>query len=210
MKWNASRYRINFDLHRAGGLWLWIPLLIFAWSSVSFNLQKQVYEPVMRIFFDLPQHVKPVKRSLPPNAVELGWREAQGVAERLMREQAEIHGFSIEEPIALYRQTELGRYHYRVRSSLDVQHKNSVTALYFDLYNGQLQHLYLPTTQHSGYTISAWLKALHEGDVFGLPYRIFVCVLGLVIAMLSVTGIVIWLRKNRARKIHQVRSMRSA
>ena len=34
IKWNASAFRINFDLHRAGGLWLWAILLIFAWSSV--------------------------------------------------------------------------------------------------------------------------------------------------------------------------------
>ncbi|QFY44565.1 PepSY domain-containing protein [Candidatus Methylospira mobilis] len=210
VKWTASRYRINFDLHRAGGLWLWTLLLIFAWSSVSFNLHKEVYEPFMRIFFDLPPLEKPAKRSLQPGAVALGWREAQSVAERLMREQAEIHGFSVEEPIALYRQAELGRYHYRVRSSLDVQQKNSITALYFDLYSGQLQHLHLPTTQHSGYTVSAWLKALHEGDVFGLPYRIFVSVAGLAIVMLSVTGVIIWLRKSRARKIHLERGVRSA
>lgn len=200
VKWKASAYRINFDLHRAGGLWLWILLLIFAWSSVAFNLHKEVYEPVMRVFFDLPALSEPVKQAPPPNAVALGWREAQAVAERLMQKQAEIHGFTVYEPIALYRQAELGRYHYRVRSSLDIQHKNSVTALYFDLYSGQLQHVHLPTTQHAGYTVSAWLKALHEGDVFGLPYRIFVCVLGLAIVMLSVTGIVIWLRKRRARK----------
>ena len=202
VKWTASAYRVNFDLHRAGGLWLWILLLIFAWSSVAFNLHKEVYEPVMRVFFDLPHQDEPVKHPPPPNAVALGWREAQTKAEHLMQEQAEIHGFSIDEPIALYRQTELGRYHYRVRSSLDVQTKHGATYINFDLYTGQLQHVYLPTTQHSGYTVSAWLQALHEASVFGLPYRILVCALGLAITMLSVTGIIIWLRKRRARKHH--------
>ena len=36
-------------------------------------------------------------------------------------------------------------------------------------------------------------------DVFGLAYRIFVCVLGLVITMLSVTGVYIWWKKRKAR-----------
>jgi uncharacterized iron-regulated membrane protein len=36
-------------------------------------------------------------------------------------------------------------------------------------------------------------------DVFGLPYRIFVCVLGLIITMLSVTGVYIWWKKHKAR-----------
>jgi uncharacterized iron-regulated membrane protein len=47
--------------------------------------------------------------------------------------------------------------------------------------------------------VTNWLSALHQGEVFGLPYRIFVCVLGVMVVMLSVTGIVIWLKKRRAR-----------
>jgi uncharacterized iron-regulated membrane protein len=200
VKWTASTYRVNFDLHRAGGLWLWLMLLVFAWSSVDFNLHKQVYQPVMRVLFDLPPEDNAVAGK-PPNAAPLGWREAQTVAGRLMQEQALIHGFSIDAPVALYRQEALGRYHYRVRSSLDIRDKKGSTTLYFDIYSGKLQRLQLPTTQHSGYTVSTWLEALHEADVFGLPYRIFVCALGLAIVMLSITGIIIWLRKRRARAI---------
>jgi uncharacterized iron-regulated membrane protein len=198
VKWSASRYRINFDLHRAGGLWLWILLLIFAWSSVAFNL-KEVYEPVTRVFFDLPPKDAPASAPR-PDAVPMGWREAQTTAKHLMQEQAKAHGFTVDTAIALYRQDALRRYAYRVKSNLDVNDKNGTTMLAFDMYSGQLLRLELPTTQHSGYTVSAWLKALHEADVFGLPYRILVCILGLAIVMLSVTGIIIWLRKRRARK----------
>ena len=53
--------------------------------------------------------------------------------------------------------------------------------------------------EHSGNTVSEWLRALHTADVFGLPYRIFVCVLGLIITMLSVTGVYIWWKKRKAR-----------
>ena len=35
------------DLHRAGGLWLWAMLFVFAWSSVAFNLTP-AYDAVMR------------------------------------------------------------------------------------------------------------------------------------------------------------------
>lgn len=34
VKWRANFTRVNFDLHRAGGLWLWPLLFVFAWSSV--------------------------------------------------------------------------------------------------------------------------------------------------------------------------------
>lgn len=199
VKWTASGYRINFDLHRAGGLWLWIMLLVFTWSSVGFNLHQEVYQPVMGLFFDFPTENEPAEREPLPNAVPLGWIEAQATAERLMREQAERYGFTIEKPVALYRQPERARYHYRVKSSLDVGY--AATAVHFDLYSGRLLDVYLPTGHHSGHTATTWLSALHEAKVFGLPYRIFVCLLGLAIVMLSVTGVVIWLRKRRARRL---------
>ncbi len=45
-----NQYKINFDLHSAGGLWLWGMLLILAWSSVALNLNREVYSPVMHAF----------------------------------------------------------------------------------------------------------------------------------------------------------------
>ena len=40
---------------------------------------------------------------------------------------------------------------------------------------------------------------LHSGRILGLPGRILISTMGLVVAALSVTGVVIWYRKRRAR-----------
>jgi uncharacterized iron-regulated membrane protein len=40
---------------------------------------------------------------------------------------------------------------------------------------------------------------LHSGRILGLPGRILISIMGLIVAMLSVTGIVIWAKKRRAR-----------
>ncbi len=40
---------------------------------------------------------------------------------------------------------------------------------------------------------------LHSGRILGLPGRILISLMGLVVAALSVTGVVIWARKRRAR-----------
>lgn len=58
----------------------------------------------------------------------------------------------------------------------------------------------LPRGQYAGNTLTQWLVALHEANVFGLPYRIFVSLLGLTIVMLSVTGIVICWKKRKASR----------
>lgn len=81
---------------------------------------------------------------------------------------------------------ERGRYHYRVRSNLDVGNGNGDTAVDFDLYSGRLLDVYRPTGQHSGRTVTQWLYALHEAKLFDLPYRMSVCVPGLAAVMLSV------------------------
>lgn len=40
---------------------------------------------------------------------------------------------------------------------------------------------------------------LHSGRILGLPGRILVSLLGLAVATLSVTGVLIWLRKRAGR-----------
>jgi uncharacterized iron-regulated membrane protein len=51
---------------------------------------------------------------------------------------------------------------------------------------------------------------LHEANVFGMPYRLFDCVLGLLITMLSVTGVYIWWKKRCARKFSASRRSKAA
>ena len=118
-----------------------------------------------------------------------------------MDEQARALGFVVEEPVTLRLDRTRGVYIYFVRSSRDIQDKRGRTRVFFDADDGSLKLVLLPTGQFSGNTITSWLIALHDANVFGLPYRIFVSALGLVIAMLSVTGVYIWWKKRKARAL---------
>ena len=72
----------------------------------------------------------------------------------------------------------------------------------FDADTGAFHATWQTNTGHAGNTVSNWLRALHmiTGPVDWLAYRIFVVVIGIVIVMLSVTGVYIWWKKRRARK----------
>lgn len=206
IRWGAKAYKLNFDLHRAGGLWLWIALLVFAWSSIYMNLGDTVYTRLTRAFLEYREPWTELGPSEHPLAApRLGWREAQAVGERLMDEQAKLYGFKVERPIALRLDRAHGAYVYVVRSSRDIQDKRGRTRLFFSADTGEFKLLLLPTGQYAGNTATSWLIALHEANVFGLPYRIFVCILGLSVAMLSVTGVYIWWKKHRARRLSRQR-----
>lgn len=208
VKWQASSYRINFDLHRAGGLWCWLALLIFAWSSVYMNLHKEVYAPTMRLVTDYPLRYW----ELPVGTThldqpKLSWQQALAVGDRHWIEQSQLLGFRIESPESLRLDRARGLYVYAVRTSRDIQERKGRSRLAFDADTGQLRYLEIPTGQHTGLTVTMWLAALHDADVaiLGLPYRIFVCVLGLVVTMLSVTGVYIWWKKRKSRLQSQLR-----
>lgn len=96
----------------------------------------------------------------------------------------------------------MGAYTYEVRSSRDVferSPKGGGTQIIFDGDDGALVALRLPTSERAGNTIESWLYASHMTRVFGMPFRILVCGMGFVIAMLSATGVYIWWKKRRAR-----------
>ncbi|WP_045224133.1 PepSY-associated TM helix domain-containing protein [Methyloterricola oryzae] len=201
IKWHGSATRINFDLHRAGGLWLWAMLLIFAWSSVYMDLWDTVYTQATRLVLEYHEPwTELTKREDPLKHPALDWRQAQTVGARLMDEAARAGEFTVERVTSLRLDAEHGVYVYGVRSSLEVQDHGGHTDVYFDANSGEQKLLLLPTGQYAGNTVTSWLAALHMANVFGLPYRIFVCLFGVVLTGLSVTGVVIWLQKRRSRR----------
>ncbi|MGD9658116.1 MAG: PepSY-associated TM helix domain-containing protein, partial [Methylocystis sp.] len=202
VKFKSSFYRVNFDLHRAAGLWLWAMLLVYAWSSVFFTFPN-FYTRATQLVLDYETPVWAQERAPQTDGrAPMEWEDAQATGKRLMAEQARQHGFAIERPLALYHLRDKELYEYRVRSSRDIGDKAGSTSILFDSRSGELKTLSLPTGHRSGTTLTTWLVELHMANLFGLPYRIFVCLLGLVIAMLSVTGVYIWWKKRAARVAH--------
>lgn len=200
----ASSYRINFDLHRAGGLWLWAALLIFAWSGVYMDLNG-FYTRATELVFDYEQPVW--ARPAPPPREEdnrplLDWRAAYEIALQLMENQSREKRFSVGRPVAFYLFRDKVLYEYSVRSSRDVGDRSGRSTIDFDAHTGALDSVSLPTGQWAGTTLTTWLVELHMANLFGLPYKIFVSGLGAAIVTLSVTGVYIWWKKRSARKLH--------
>jgi len=213
IKLPASGVRSNFDLHRAGGLWLLPLLFVFGWSSVMFNLQR-VYQPVTRALLDYQDDMELVgkfhlRRNSSPR---LGWSAAQSAGQRLLAQQALSHGFSVGRPYGMAYIEEWGVYTYSAMSSANVQAHGWGTSVWIDGNSGALISTDFPQRQHSGNTVETWLRALHFADLRDSAlYRVTVFVVGLATVMLSVTGVYLWWKKRKAR-LHRpsLRRARSA
>ncbi len=193
-----SAIRFNFDLHRATGLWLWPMLFVFAWSSVGMNL-RVIYDPVMSALTDYEAPQNPAKAAKSPLPL-LDFEPALELARRAVKEEASRRGFAIEREreFALDRENNMMRY--VVRTSLDLadwRYANSYFML--DARTGRIISEDLPTGQHSGNTVGYWLSILHTAGIGGLPYRIFVSLVAVMVFTLSLTGGLIWMKKRAAR-----------
>ncbi len=203
----GSAIRLVFDLHRAGGLWPWALLFVFAWSSVAFNLG-EVYEPVMKAVLPSQDLPSPVERKTRSDAPAMPWPQALATGRRLMADYATEAGFHVQREHRLSLDTRRGLYQYRVQSNRELRLRRAATMLSFDATSGELVSRYLPTGAAAGDTATSWFVSLHLADLggwagswaSGWPLQVLVAAIGLVVVMLSGTGVWLWWRRRVARR----------
>lgn len=200
-----SSHRLKLDFHTAGGLWLWPMLFVFAWSAVSFNL-RPVYDPVMTaVLGPAGDTLDAPALDAPLDVPAFDWRTARAHGRALAAKLADQHGFTVQGEMNLGIDRSTGIWRYGFSSDREVFDKYGQSRIYFRDSTGELVRLSLPSGQTARQTADSWLVALHLGFVFGLPYRLFVMCVGLAVTGLSVTGVLIWMRKRSARLLRSRR-----
>jgi uncharacterized iron-regulated membrane protein len=194
-------HRLNTDLHRAGGLWMWPILLLLAWSSVGFTLW-QVYNPAMALLGTADYWSALPVEVTPEGAEPMDRAAAVAVGAQRLAEAGQREGFAVERLVAIEDLRSSGAWGIRARTSLDFvdDPQDGHTLLVFDAVRGTEIFIVKPGGQAAGDFLSDWIFALHRGEAWGLPWRIGLVVVGLGVTMLSATGVLIWSRKRAARK----------
>lgn len=198
-RWRQGNSKLNFDLHRSGGVWVWGFLLILAVTAVSMNLREEVMRPVVSLFSTLTpspftgtpnppdQPIEPVvnRRTVlqlaTAEAKKLGWSKPPGGI--FYVPEFGIYGVTFFEPGDDHGDIGLGN-----------------PSLYFNGKDGSSAGANIPGTGSAGDIFLQAQFPLHSGRILGLPGRIFISAIGLLVAMLSVTGVIVWQKKRWARK----------
>lgn len=200
IKRGAGPFRLTFDLHRAVGLWLWALLFVIAFSSISMNLADVVVRPLLAKISTLTPD--PFDDKTPPFRKEnlipaqIDWHRAIDIAAAQGRER----GWS-EVPASIFYGRLYGLYSITfLPRDAEQSPWGMARVLFVSGADGSIVGGRVPWEGSKADVFMQLQLPLHSGRILGLPGRILISVMGLVVAALSVTGILVWARKRRARR----------
>ena len=208
-RFKQGGYKLNFDLHRSGGVWVWFLLLTIAITSVSMNLGGKVVRPLVA-------RVSTLSPSPFDDRTPLAL--AQSPEPRLSREQVialatrEARQRGWTDPAgAVFFSPEFGVYGVGFFPTGDDHGDGRLDDpklgnpwLYFDAQHGGEVGALVPGSGSVGDIFMQAQFPLHSGRIIGIAGRVIVSIAGLVVASLCVTGFVIWIRKRRARLVNRM------
>lgn len=200
VRWTGGSAKLNFDLHRAFSLWTWGLLFIIAFTAFSLNLYREVFYPIMSTVSKVTPSPFDQRTRTPKHKPITPARQFDEVIAKA-QVQAKTRGWTEPVGSASYNQN-VGVYSVLFYYPEDghgaggVGHKR----MYYDGMDGR----YLGDRQPwKGTAADIFLQAqfpLHSGRIIGLPGRILISAMGIVVAMLSITGLIIWWRKRVSRR----------
>jgi hypothetical protein len=161
--------------------------------SVSFNLRKEMFEPIVQLFSPVTQPMYERPPAAQPVEPKITFDDAASAA----RLEAQRRGWNSHVE-RIYYSPDQGFFGIRVGEPHAAGFGNPW--LYFDGSNGRFVGADVPGSGTAGDVFVHIQYPLHSGQIAGISGRIAICLTGIVVAMLSVTGVVIWLRKRRPMK----------
>jgi len=199
LRWRAGGYKLNFDLHRAGGLWAFVFIVIIAFTSFSLNLYREVFYPLMRmVSTTTPGPYESLTPAPFGRFIEARIDFAQAI--EIARREGQRLGLSHPPGGIWYG----GDYPFYNVSFFDPGNESGamgmgLSNIYVSSETGEILGRHRPWHGTAADVFVQLQLPLHSGRILGLPGRILMSFMGLVVVMLSVTGIVIWERKRRGR-----------
>ncbi|MEC5408303.1 PepSY-associated TM helix domain-containing protein [Paraburkholderia sp. MPAMCS5] len=199
-RFGRGGYALTFDLHRSGGVWIWGLLMIVAVTSVSMNLSAPVVRPVVAFFSTLtpnPINNPEILRAPQPRDRVLSRERIVQLAQQAgnaRRLKVPPGGVYYAEVLHAY-----GVGFYETGNDHgDLGLGNPW--MYWDAATGKLLGAQIPGKGTAGDIFMQVQFPLHSGRILGLGGRILISAVGIAVAVLSATGLLIWLKKLNARR----------
>jgi uncharacterized iron-regulated membrane protein len=210
VKHDAGAHRRWYDLHRAGGMWLLLFLLLMSVTGAYLCFPKQGRALVAMLLPTSSATLREVEATAQPRGQEVAGKQRS----------AEISPASAD-PDALVRQaqslwpdTQWTRvqipadatkgYDVRLLQSDELRADTGDTRVRMSA-TGEVVDVRDPLRASAGDTLLSWLFPLHSGEALGIIGRVAWTVFGLAPVLLFATGLWLWLRRRRATRSRVMR-----
>jgi uncharacterized iron-regulated membrane protein len=195
IKKSASAERLNYDLHKTGGIYNLIVLTMLAVTGIALEIPEYV-NPAIGFFSPLR---KPPKPGSSPTAEDkrISLDQAVAIAQQPFPTARPCW---IETPDG-----EKGSYRINLRQAGEPSRRFPKTNVWIDQFSGRILAVGDPEQHSTGDSVIAWLHPLHSGEALSMPGRLLVFVAGLACPLLFITGIIRWLHKRRSKNSRRVR-----
>jgi uncharacterized iron-regulated membrane protein len=208
LRWRRGGHVLTFDLHRSGGVWIWLLLLTLAITAVSMNLRSQVVVPIVSSMSRLTPNPFDTMSELVPEK-QTPARITRAHVVEIAEAEAKRRGWTAPAGGLSYSR-EYGVFGVGFFSAAN-EHGDWGLGnpwLYFRASDGSPAGADVPGTGSTGDLFLQAQFPLHSGRIVGVPGRVLMTLLGIAVATLSATGLVLWWRKRKAR-VH-TRAVRAA
>ena len=192
--WRARTPRVMLDLHRASGLWLFVGVLTVSASGLLLNFYSELSEPLAQALSPA-RFVEPAGHAARPDARRLGYAQAIRIAET----QARSDGRPLQLALASFDpDADLFRIGFSGSGVRDYWGLGPVYD-YVDAATGVVVAKDDPYRDSLGRGFLRALFPIHSGRMFGWTARLYIFLTGIGTAVMAVTGLYVWLRKQKAR-----------
>lgn len=183
-------------MHRASGLWFWPLLFLLALTSLAVSLENEVFRPVLSALLPTTDQPRP-SEGVPDGTHLIAFDEAVAYA------QAEAwRRYWDAAPTVAY--VVRDAHYYGVRFGDPLASAFGASTVLLSSADGRILDVREADAGQSGDLVAQLMLPIHTGQVAGLPGRILICITGLVVAMLSITGIYIWWKKRASRLVRRL------
>ncbi len=197
-KANSSCIRFNYDLHKTSGFYTVLVMLPLLFSGIYMVLPHNVV-PVLELFSPVTYRYWHQSTPLQNHNQALSMDQAVTLAMQRYPDGRPHWIYGAPNPLQTYTVCLDG-----VKAAGSYLQRRCVV---MDRYSGHILDLDDPSlpTATAGEVITHWQWPLHSGQAFGMPGRILVFITGLICPVLFLTGVIRWLQKRCAAKLHHAK-----
>lgn len=186
--WRGSSRRLSFDLHNSAGIISFVFLLVLTVTGLVIGFEKQSTPLLYRLTGSTPDDAPNFRLPPQPGATSITPDQAVQIARDTLPGAAPNFVFLPG-----------GRHYYMISMRYpEDRTPGGRSRIMVDEYSGKALYVLSSRTAAAGTRLVNLNRALHTGDIFGIPSKALVSLASLVMVFQLATGVIIWLKRRGA------------